>query len=100
MFRIMTPTTSNHGGQAGMKLPTILFAINSIVLGYILNLSGIVLNYLDGEKVGVALALTSFAAAYFSERDYVFGTRFPKVTAMLQIISITACAASLAVWFF
>lgn len=83
-----------------MKLPTILYAINSIVLGYVLTLSAIVLNHIDGDRIGVALALTSLGAAYFSERDYVFGTTRPKVTAALQIVSITACAASLAVWFF
>lgn len=83
-----------------MKLPTIVYAINTIVLGYVLTLSGLVLNYLDGNKIGVALALLTLAAAYFSEQDYVYGTKYPAKTAALQLISITACAASLAVWFF
>lgn len=83
-----------------MKLPTIIYAINTIVLGYVLTLSGLVLNYLDGNKIGVALALLTLAAAYFSEQDYVYGTNYPAKTVVLQLISITACAASLAVWFF
>ena len=83
-----------------MKLPTIVYAINAIVLGYILTLSGLVLNYLDGSKIGVALAILTLAAAYFSEQDYIHGTKYPSKTAALQIISITACAASIAVWFF
>ena len=81
-------------------LPRLLYAINMIAIGYVLNISGVVLNYLDVDKDGIALALISFAAAYFSESTYVFGTNYPAVTRVLQYISIIACALSLAFWYF
>lgn len=81
-------------------LPRILYAINMIVIGYVLNIAAIVLNYLDADKDGIALALVSFIAAYFSESTYAFGTNYPIVTRVLQYVSIAACGLSLAVWYF
>lgn len=80
-------------------LPRLLYAINMIVIGYVLNIAAIVLNYLDADKNGIALALISFAAAYFSESTYVFGTNHPNITRALQYISIFACGLSLALWY-
>lgn len=81
-------------------LPRLVYAINAIVLGYVLNIASIALNYADAEKDGIALALVSFIAAYFSELSYVHGTNYPIITRILQYVSIAACALSLAVWYF
>lgn len=81
-------------------LPRLLYAINMIAIGYVLNISGMVLNYLDADKDGIALALVSFIAAYFSESTYVFGTNHPMLTRVLQYVSIIACGLSLAFWYF
>ena len=76
----------------------LFYEINTVILGYVLTFSGLFLNFHDGEKLGVIMALLSFGAAYFAERSYDTGTNFPKLTAALQIFSIVTCAASLAVW--
>jgi len=81
-------------------LPRLVYAINMIVIGYVLNIAGIVLNYLDADKDGIALALISFAAAYFSEMAYVYGTNRPWLTRFFQYVCIIACGSSLAVWYF
>ena len=81
-------------------MPLLVFLINAMILGYVLNFSGLILYYLDGNKIGVLLSLLSFAAAYFSERDFAFDTDHPKVTYAMQIMSILFCAMSLGVWFF
>jgi len=74
--------------------------INAIVLGYVLTFSILILNHLDGDKIGVALALASFAAAYFAEVDYADKRKPTWFAFALQIVSILACAASYAVWLF
>lgn len=81
-------------------LPKILYAINAIVLGYVLNISALLLNFADADKNGIALALLSFIAAYFSESAYAHGTNYPMVIRVMQYISIIACGLSLAFWYF
>lgn len=81
-------------------MPRILYAINTIILGYVLTLAALVLNFIDGDRNGMALALLSFAAAYFSEGAYVHGTNYPRVIRAIQYVSIAACGLSLAVWYF
>lgn len=75
-----------------------LHLINTIIIGYVLTLSGLVLNTIDGNKVGAAMALLSFAFAYFHERDYAYGTKFPKVTLAMNVLSVLFCAMSLFAW--
>lgn len=78
----------------------IIRLINIIILGYILNLSGLFLNLIEGNKTGATFALLSFAFAYLSEGDYISGTNYPRITTCYQFLCILFCAASIAVWFF
>lgn len=74
------------------------FVLNLLLLGYVITITSLVLNFLDGNKEGIALVLLSWGAAYFADTTYLYGkTMFSNV---MQFVSIAACALSLAVWYF
>jgi len=81
-------------------MPKLFFAINTVILGYALTITALILNYLDADKIGVSLVIVSWIAAYFAETAYVWGTNHPMLTRIFQYVSIIACGLLLAVWYF
>lgn len=81
-------------------MPTIVNAINMIVLGYVLTFLAIFLNFNDGNKLGVALGVLALAAAYFHEMLYVHGTNSPWLASAFNTAAILLVMAAYLVWIF
>lgn len=81
-------------------MPPILYLINAITLGYCVTLASFLLNFDDGNKTGMLLVIIAWAAGYFSDSTYAYGTNYPRFVRALQYITIAATTLSVAVWYF
>ena len=74
--------------------------INAVILGYVLTFSGIILNYLDGNKHGVGFALAGIAFAYILEVMENDDFDFPMFKIFLFVASVISVASSLSIYLF
>lgn len=75
-----------------------LHHINVIVIGHILALTALLLNYFDNVQIGVVFAVLTYAASYFAESGYAEGTNHPKIVQGIGWSSIGFCALSYIAW--
>lgn len=80
-------------------MQNIIRFINAIILGYVLTFSGLILNYLDDNKVGVFAALLAFGVGYIHE-SAIFHPRFAWTDNLFYAMSFTATLTSLLIYLF